>query len=313
LLDLLRSLPDLDGTGYTEADLDILDGLYKSQGGFESAAGGLLGSKRGKEDPQSDEQGEVDISIGHWAFVCESAPFEAWAADVLQSSGGSRSKAIAEVRRRLGVQETRQGKPSATGLEPSVTLTSVEQVPIADLALHPYNPREGDIGAIAESLAVNGQYRPIVANKRDGCILVGNHTAQAALQLGWTTIAVAWVDADDEAATRILLADNRTADLAGYDEDQLKQCLLALDGWAGSCFSPDDLQDLIGGGAGKAGPDTSNRVRCKIGQWRFTVKPDIWAKFIGTLPEEDRGQYPQPHSEIAHRLRLPDAWRIGEA
>lgn len=48
------------------------------------------------------------------------------------------------------------------------------------------NPRRGDVKAIAESLRVNGQYRPIVANKRTGEILAGNHTWQAAKSLSWS-------------------------------------------------------------------------------------------------------------------------------
>lgn len=75
------------------------------------------------------------------------------------------------------------------------------------------NPRRGNIDTIAESLERNGQYRPIVVNKPTGEILAGNHTYAAAKRLGWTHIAATFVDVDEDQAARIILADNRTADL----------------------------------------------------------------------------------------------------
>jgi hypothetical protein len=50
------------------------------------------------------------------------------------------------------------------------------------------NVRQGDIGAISESLKAHGQYRPIVVDKRTNRILAGNHTWKAAKSLGWTQI-----------------------------------------------------------------------------------------------------------------------------
>ena len=43
----------------------------------------------------------------------------------------------------------------------------------------------GDTRAIRESLERNGQYRPIVVNRRTMEVLAGNHTLAAALELGW--------------------------------------------------------------------------------------------------------------------------------
>jgi ParB-like chromosome segregation protein Spo0J len=66
-------------------------------------------------------------------------------------------------------------------------------------------------------LEINKQYRPIVVQKSTNKILAGNHTWLAAQSLGWEEIAVVYVDVDDVAAKRIVLADNRTNDLADYD------------------------------------------------------------------------------------------------
>ena len=49
---------------------------------------------------------------------------------------------------------------------------------------------------------------------------------QAAKALGWPEIAVTWVDVDEEQAARIVLVDNRTNDLAGYDEAALADLLV---------------------------------------------------------------------------------------
>jgi ParB-like chromosome segregation protein Spo0J len=70
-----------------------------------------------------------------------------------------------------------------------------EQVPISELRPYERNPRRGDVEAIKESLEVNGQYRPIVVNKRDNTVVAGNHTLAAAKKLDWETIAVTFVDA----------------------------------------------------------------------------------------------------------------------
>ena len=117
--------------------------------------------------------------------------------------------------------------------------------PIADLAPYDHNPRRGSVDTIAESLEVNGQYRPVVANRRTGQVLAGNHTLAAAQQLGWTHLAVTWVDVDEEAAARIVLIDNRANDLAGYDDAALLALLSELPDLAGTGYSDVDLAELL--------------------------------------------------------------------
>lgn len=92
--------------------------------------------------------------------------------------------------------------------------------PIDKLELLPGNPRRGDVDAIARSLNQFGQRKPIVA-RRDGTVIAGNHTLQAARQLDWSDVAVVWVDDDDVTAAAFALADNRTNDFGTYDEQLL--------------------------------------------------------------------------------------------
>jgi ParB-like chromosome segregation protein Spo0J len=101
-------------------------------------------------------------------------------------------------------------------------------MPVGDLHPHPENPNRGDVNAIAESLEQHGQYRSVVANK-DGTILAGHHVWQAAKNIRMGSLRVDVVDADEQSARKILLADNRIADLGpGPDMDALLDVLLTL-------------------------------------------------------------------------------------
>jgi hypothetical protein len=123
-------------------------------------------------------------------------------------------------------------------------------VPVDGLAPYHRNPRTGDLDAIAESLSTNGQYRPIVVNRgtltgRPNEILAGNHTYEAAKQLGWAEIAVTWLDVDDDAAGKIVVVDNRTSDLAGYDTVLLADILQDLPDLKGTGYDQDQLDQLL--------------------------------------------------------------------
>ena len=118
-------------------------------------------------------------------------------------------------------------------------------VPVDRLKPRKGNPRRGDVSRIAESLEANGQYRPLVVNKRTNEVLAGNHTLAAAKRLGWVSIAVTYVDVDEDAAARIVLADNRTADAGDYDEQLLADALRGLDDLTGTGYTDDDLDALI--------------------------------------------------------------------
>jgi ParB-like chromosome segregation protein Spo0J len=122
-------------------------------------------------------------------------------------------------------------------------------IPIDSIQPHPRNVRQGDVGAISESLKLHGQYRPIVVQKSTGHILAGNHTYKAAKALKWKQIAATYVDVTDDQAVRILLMDNRANDLASYDDpalaDILKQLMETEQRLEGTGFDPDDLDQVI--------------------------------------------------------------------
>lgn len=119
---------------------------------------------------------------------------------------------------------------------------------VAGLRVHPRNTRRGDLDAIAASLARYGQLRPIVT-LNDGTIVAGNHTFRAATELlGWTQVAAIAVELTPDEAERYLLADNRTADRASYDDNALAEVLAEMMDAGrldGTGYDPDDVDDLI--------------------------------------------------------------------
>ena len=127
----------------------------------------------------------------------------------------------------------------------------LESVALAKLKPHPRNPRQGDVGAIHQSIEANGFYGAVVAQKSTGHVLAGNHRLLAAKHANAEEVPVMWVDVDDATALRILLADNRTNDLASYDDGALAELLQGIMQDAGTLdgtgYDGDALDELLAG------------------------------------------------------------------
>jgi hypothetical protein len=123
-----------------------------------------------------------------------------------------------------------------------------EDVPVADLIPHPQNPRRGNVAAIVASIRANGWFGVLVVQRSTRYVLAGNHRLAAAVELGIEAEPVQWIDCDDRTALRILLADNRTSDLAHYsdDLDTLLRSLVVADDltWPNG---PSDVLDSLAG------------------------------------------------------------------
>ena len=103
---------------------------------------------------------------------------------------------------------------------------------IKDLTLDPKNARthsQRNLDAITHSLQQFGQRKPIVVTSQ-GVVLAGNGTLEAAKGLKWDYIDVSVVpwNWDEKTARSYALADNRTAELADWDEAVLTEQLLEL-------------------------------------------------------------------------------------
>lgn len=106
----------------------------------------------------------------------------------------------------------------------------VQALRIEDISQDPANVRkhsERNLSAIVASLRKFGQQKPIVVNA-DGIILAGNGTYEAARRLGWEKINVVRSTLKGSDATGFAIADNRTAELAEWDDTALAETLRAL-------------------------------------------------------------------------------------
>jgi site-specific DNA-methyltransferase (adenine-specific) len=117
-------------------------------------------------------------------------------------------------------------------------------VPIDTVTLHPNNPRRGDVDAVAASLARFGQQKPIVVQASTRYVVAGNHLVKAALALGWSEIAANVEELDDASAVAFMLADNRTADLGGYDDALLAAILAEQEASANLAATGYDADDV---------------------------------------------------------------------
>lgn len=119
-----------------------------------------------------------------------------------------------------------------------------------------HNPR--NVGMIADSLQSVGAARSIVIDEA-GVVLAGNATVDAAAEVGIENVRIIETDGNELIAVRrrgltpeqkrlLALADNRAAELATWDVDQLR-----ADADAGldlaSFFQPAELADLLGADA----------------------------------------------------------------
>lgn len=112
----------------------------------------------------------------------------------------------------------------------TVKFIGQKEVKTDSLQAHPDNPNRGSVDDLARSLEQFGQFRSIVG-RPDGTILAGHHLVEAAKQIGMATVRVDIIETDDKTARKIMLADNRLADLGlGPNLDLLLENLEELDG-----------------------------------------------------------------------------------
>jgi site-specific DNA-methyltransferase (adenine-specific) len=199
-----------------------------------------------------------------------------------------------------------------------MTVNFVEQreVSVNDLKPHPDNPNRGSVEDLAESLSQFGQFRSIVG-RPDGTILAGHHLVQAAKRIGMKTVRVDIIDVDDIVARKIMLADNRLADLGlgpnldlllknleelgndiagtGFDEDYIRMLEEAVSG-------PPDLDDLI-----EEADETQSKPEDFYKRLTITVDPRLATKW-----EALRKMYDDDNSAFSSLLGIEVAEEISE-
>lgn len=101
---------------------------------------------------------------------------------------------------------------------------------VDELSSDPVNARkhnQRNIDAIMASLRRFGQQKPIVVDL-SGVVRAGNGMLDAARQLGWDTIECVVTSLKGSDAISYAIADNRTAELAEWDDDVLAAQLNGL-------------------------------------------------------------------------------------
>ena len=128
------------------------------------------------------------------------------------------------------------------GMETKLLALKIETVRVADLVADPRNIRKHDarnLAAIKTSLETFGQQIPIVIDGA-GLVVAGNGRLASARALGWETIEAVRTELTGAAARAFAIADNRTAELAQWDDLQLSAFMSELEQGA------PDLLDALG-------------------------------------------------------------------
>lgn len=172
-------------------------------------------------------------------------------------------------------------------------------MPTADLTGDKRNARRHpdiNMSAIKGSLQTFGQMKPIVANVRGGkpVVIAGNGTLDAARSLGWSHIAVIQVNVSEATASAFALADNRTAELADWDNANLAAILMELE--------QDDVVDLASIGF------DDDFVRGVLTE-KELPDSDEWEGAIGDLPDGDK----PPFQQMTFTLHDDQAQTVKEA
>lgn len=183
----------------------------------------------------------------------------------------------------------------------------LELVPIDSVSPDPANVRthpERNIEAIKASLRRFGFQKPLVVDA-DGIIRAGNGTWTAAKALGITHVPIHRTTLRGAEATAFAIADNRTGELAEWDDEALRQQLealqaegLDLEGELG--FSAEDVEALLG--AAEEEERYTRKVEAPI--YRPTgPKPPVESlvdrtKYLAMLAEIDAAELPEAEREF---------------
>ena len=155
-----------------------------------------------------------------------------------------------------------------------------ETVSVDSITLDPANLRkhgERNIETIRASLSRFGQQHPIIVN-HDGVVIAGNGRLQAMRSLGWKECDVVRTDLAGAEAVAFAIADNRTAELAEWDDDALASILQSLDNKdrIDAGFDDDEIARLIGEveAASTDFPDLADGDREPFQQMTFVLHDD---------------------------------------
>ena len=140
--------------------------------------------------------------------------------------------------------------------------SQVEWVSVDTISPDPANARrhgERNLDAIKASLRRFGQQKPLIVDG-NGIVRAGNGTFEAIKALGWPRVMILRTALKGSDVTAYAIADNRTAELAEWDDQALRGQLAALkdEGFDldAAGFDLGEVEALLGGLiAGEEAPD----------------------------------------------------------
>lgn len=207
---------------------------------------------------------------------------------------------------------------------------TVRSIALDELMNDPQNVRKHDkrnLEAISNSLQTFGQRKPIVCargNNNELVVIAGNGTLEAAKSIGWTHIDVVEVpeEWDADKARAFAIADNRTAELATWDDAGLTDALLELDAVGYDIktlgFDPatlDDADDVIQDDVPDV-PDKPTRSKAgqlwKLGQHRLLVGDSTDQNDVARLMDGQLADciFTDPPYNVAYQGGTEDALTI---
>jgi DNA modification methylase len=160
---------------------------------------------------------------------------------------------------------------------------TIEQWPTAKLLPYARNARthsDEQVAQIAASIAEFGFTNPILAGS-DGVIVAGHGRLAAAQKLGLDVVPVVVLDHLSPTQRRALvIADNRIAENAGWDEAMLRIEMAALQDddfdLALTGFDADALAELMAGDEPDAEGETDDDAVPEVGETPISRPGDVW-------------------------------------
>ncbi len=143
----------------------------------------------------------------------------------------------------------------------SDTEQNLVRVKLTDLTRDPSNARLHDarnLEAIRASLRRFGQQHPIIVDLNN-VVVAGNGRIEAMRAEGWEECNVVYTDLDGDERKAFAIADNRTAELAEWDFEELAATLEGIDAnlVEAAGFSEDEFAYLLRSDPGEGNPDPS--------------------------------------------------------
>jgi len=125
-------------------------------------------------------------------------------------------------------------------------------IDVSDLKPWLKNPRWNDqaVQPVAASIEEFGFGAPIVVQAGSNMIIAGHTRLKAAIRLGWKKVPCRILEITDRNAERLAIADNKTNEIADWNEEHLQEIMEAFEPeeLENLGFNEEELNDLLGDG-----------------------------------------------------------------